>query len=244
MESRRLEYPRLNLMAAADPSLADSRVSRAEAVARRIETEIMDEAVAPGERLGTKGELRERFGVALATVNEAVRLLEMRGLVEARPGPGGGVFVANGSARMALSHSILRFRGGSDGFTEALAVRDALEPLICREAARHHTAEDIRALEGIVDQMERRVDDPREYLRLNYRLHRRIAKLVDNTVLHRIYLMLLDSMEKSLEAAAVDDFDTAGHLVDHRELIAAIDAGEGERLEAAIAHQSPSYGLD
>jgi DNA-binding FadR family transcriptional regulator len=229
-------------MAAADSTLADSRVSRAEAVARRIETEIMDEVVAPGQRLGTKSELRQRFGVALGTVNEAVRLLEMRGLVEARPGPGGGVFVASGSARMALSHSTLRFKGGSGGFIEALEVRDALDPLVCREAARHHGAEDIVALERILDQMEGQVDDPREYLRLNYRLHRRIAKLTANRALHGIYLMLLDSMEKSLEGAAVDDFDTTGHLADHRELIAAIDAGEGKRLEAAIARQSPSYG--
>lgn len=241
MERPGSEYPRPDTMAAADSTLADSRVSRAEAVARRIETEIMDEVVAPGERLGTKGELRERFGVALATVNEAVRLLEMRGLVEARPGPGGGVFVARGSARMALSHSTLRFKGGSGGFLEALEVRDALDPLICREAARHHGADDIVALSKILDQMEGQVDDTREYLRLNYRLHRRIAKLSDNAALHGIYLMLLDSMEKSLEAAAVDDFDTAGHLADHRELIAAIDAGEGKRLEAAIARQSPSY---
>jgi DNA-binding FadR family transcriptional regulator len=228
-------------MATTDFSLADSRVSRAEAVARQIETEIMDEAVGPGDRLGTKRELRERFGVALATINEAVRLLEMRGMVQARPGPGGGVFVASGSARMALSHSTLRFKGGGGGFSEALTVRDALEPLICREAARHHRPEDIRALERILDQMERHVGEPREYLRLNYRLHRRTAKLSSNQALHGVYLMLLDSMEKGLETAEVDAFDAADHLAEHRELVAAIDAGEGERLEAAIARQSPSY---
>jgi DNA-binding FadR family transcriptional regulator len=205
-----------------------------------VETEIMDEVVAAGVRLGTKEDLRQRFGVALATINEAVRLLEMRGLVEARPGPGGGVFAANGSARMALSHSTMRFKGGS-GFSEYLAVRDALEPLICREAARNHDAGDIRALERILDRMRRQLEDSHAYMRLNYRLHRRIAKMSRNAPLHRMYLMLLDSMEAEMERAELEDFDGPAHLADHLELVAAIDGGEGEELETAIARQSPSY---
>jgi len=72
----------------ATPELA-MRVSRAEAVARQLESEILG-GLEPGVRIGTKEDLRVRFGVAVATVNEAVRLLEMRGLIEARPGPGGG----------------------------------------------------------------------------------------------------------------------------------------------------------
>lgn len=107
----------------------------------------MDEVVSPGALLGTKEELRLRFGVAAATVNEAVRLLEMRGLIAARPGRGGGIFVASNSPGLALSHSTLRFKGGSSRFPDYLAVRDALDPLICREAARNHAADDIHALE-------------------------------------------------------------------------------------------------
>jgi DNA-binding FadR family transcriptional regulator len=222
-------------------SLIDSRISRAESVASRLESEIMDEVVAAGVLLGTKDELRQRFGVALATINEAVRLLEARGLIEARPGPGGGIFVSSGSAAMALSHSTLRFKGGSSGFSEYLAVRDALEPLICREAARNHEPNDIAALQRILDQMQARLDDPHEYMRLNYKLHRRIAKLSANAPLHGIYTMLLDSMQAALERADLEDFDGVAHLAEHRDLIVAIEGGEGKRLEAAIARQSPSY---
>src|SRR4051812_44075816 len=59
------------------------RVSRAESVARELESEILA-GVEPGTRIGTKDELRRRFGVAVATVNEAVRLLELRGLISVR----------------------------------------------------------------------------------------------------------------------------------------------------------------
>ncbi len=186
-------------------SLIESRVSRAESVARRLEAEIMDEVVSPGALLGTKEELRLRFGVAAATVNEAVRLLEMRGLIAARPGRGGGIFVASNSPGLALSHSTLRFKGGSSRFPDYLAVRDALDPLICREAARNHAADDIHALEE-----DSRADGE-------------------------------DARRSALERADLEDFDGAAHLVEHRDLVVAIDRGESPELEAAVARQSPSY---
>src|SRR3954453_5490905 len=110
---------------AVDPSsLLASRVPRAKAVARDLEAQILGGGLAPGSRLGTKDDLRRRFGVAVATVNEAVRLLEMRGLIEARPGPGGGVFVA-GSPGLAQQRGVLGFASGRASFADCLAVRNA-----------------------------------------------------------------------------------------------------------------------
>jgi GntR family transcriptional repressor for pyruvate dehydrogenase complex len=214
--------------------LATSRVSRAEAVARDVEAEVLGEGIPPGERLGTKEELRQRFAVAVATINEAVRLLETRGLIEARPGPGGGVFVARSSVRVALK------RDGSDGswggapFRDCLAVRNGLEPLVCREAARHHTDEDINALEKILAAMERHADEPRAYLELNWALHRRIAKLCRNAPLHSIYLTLIDFLEDGITLGDLDEFDGDADIEVHRQLVAAIDEGPGPHLEAAI----------
>src|SRR5919106_282586 len=127
----------------ADPSSALApRVPRAEAVARDLEAQILGGGLAPGERLGTKDDLRQRFGVAVATVNEAVRLLETRGLIEARPGPGGGVFVAASSVRAALQRGKVQAAWGAARVADCLAVRNAIEPLVCREAARHRSAAD------------------------------------------------------------------------------------------------------
>jgi len=215
--------------------LATSRVSRAEAVARDVEGEILGEGIPPGERLGTKEELRRRFGVAVATVNEAVRLLETRGLIEARPGPGGGVFVARSSVRVALKRDGLDGSWGGASFADCQAVRTGLEPLVCQEAARHHTDEDIRALEKILDAMERHADEPRAYLELNWALHRRIAKLCRNAPLHSIYLTLIDFLEDGLALGALHAFDGHADLEVHRQLVAAIDEGPGPQLEAAIA---------
>ena len=223
---------------------ASSRVPRAEAVARDLEIEILCDGLTPGERIGTKDDLRQRFGVAVATINEAVRLLEMRGLIEARPGPGGGVFVADSSVRVALSLSGLGASWGAARYADCLVVRNAIEPMVCRDAAANHNAADLSALHRIVEEMERRGDDPFAYFALNWALHRRIAKLCRNAPAHSIYLTLLDFLEDGLDPGDLRGFDGAVDAAVHRELVAAIEEGPGDRLDAAIGRHADLSQLE
>lgn len=223
--------------------LLGARVSRSELVARELEREIADEREA-GERLGTKEDLRKRFGVAVATVNEAVRLLETRGMIEARPGPGGGVFVARPAARIAFRHLVLGFKSGTTTYEECLEVRDALEPLIDGHAARYHRVSDIRDMNRIVKSMDAAKDDPAAFFKYNWALHRRIAELCRNSPLRGMYLALIDFLEYSLDRAEVTQFDGEGMVAVHRDLVKAIDQGEGPELEAAIEAHAPTAGPD
>jgi DNA-binding FadR family transcriptional regulator len=229
-------------MAARNETPLAARVSRAQLVARELEREIVDEREA-GDRLGTKDDLRRRFGVAVATINEAVRLLETRGLIEARPGPGGGVFVSAPGARLAMAHAVLGFAAETSTYEECLELRDALEPLVDRYAARFHRAADIRALNKVLDQMGRCTDDPTGFFDANWALHRRIAKLCGNTPVRGIYLSMISFLQETVDHAQFPAFDGDAMLAVHRDLVAAIDAGEGPRLDAAVAAHRPTQRL-
>jgi DNA-binding FadR family transcriptional regulator len=230
-------------MASAIAAPLPPRVSRAARLADELEVRIRSEERRPGERIATKLELRERFGVAAATINEAVRLLEARGVIEARPGPGGGIFVARSAVRSAVRfahmHTVLGFPVESATYRDCLLVRDTLEPLICRDAAIAHTARDIGALEAILERMEEHIDDPAGYFKGNWELHRVIAGLSANAPLRSIYLTLSDGLESMLEHSVIAHFDGPASVAIHRELVAAIDEGPGPRLEAAIAAHTP-----
>jgi len=216
------------------PQLPGSRLSRAEALSRELEEEISSGVLTTGDRIGTKEELRRRFNVAVATVNEAVKLLDTRGLIEARPGPGGGVFVASPASRMRSGPLIMGFEWTEATTADYHEVRGALEPLICRHAARNHTDWDIRALQAILAKMQESLDNPQAYMRYNTIFHRRIAKLTSNAPLRSLYLTLLDFFEHDLGREPFPDVLNPLNVDIHRELLNAIDLGEGPELEAAM----------
>jgi DNA-binding FadR family transcriptional regulator len=214
--------------------LGRSRVSRAEALAQRLESEIVENAVPPGSRLGTKDDLRRRFGVAVATVNEAVRMLETRGLVHARPGPGGGVFVAPAAARRNSSRLLLGFKWSSAEAEDCARVRHRLDPLVCHDAARHRTAADLRALHRLLREMEKAVGDHNAYLERDWALHRRLARISTNAPLKSIYFTLLDFQEQALHSSPPEEFDRAGNLELHRALVDAIESRDAAALDEAL----------
>ena len=216
------------------------------ALARAIEARIVDEAIAPGTRLGTKGELRAEFGVASTTVNEALRLLETRGLVQTKPGPGGGIFVAAPSGWLALSELVLGLKHSATAVAEGLAVREALEPLIAAEAARHHTAADLREVRALLAALEANVDDPAGYLRANWALHRRIGAICTNEFARSLYKGLLGFAEDEVtEVEGRGVFDGAGNLDVHRRYVEAIASGDAARAEqAAHEHNAAATALD
>jgi DNA-binding FadR family transcriptional regulator len=225
--------------------LSNSRISLGEAIARELEHEITGGELKPGQRLGTKDDLRGRFGVALATINEAIRLLEMRGMLTARPGPGGGIFVSRASTRARLNHFVMGYKWNEAAIADHHTVRNALEPLVCREAATYSKDVDLRAYRRMVDAMEHSdPKDPLTILRMTWDLHRRIAKTVRNLPLRSIYLTMLDFLEDAVENVDPTNFDADGHIAVHRRLIDAIARGPGEHLEEALRAHEVSVVFD
>jgi len=211
------------------------RSSRAETVANGIESRITAQGLLPGHRLGTKDVLRREFDVAVATFNEAVRLLNARGTIEVRPGVKGGLFVASPTPLVRLGRKMLELSGESVSVADCLVVRDTLDPLVILEATRHRTAADVRELRKIVRQMSAPDVAMDQYLHVNWSLHRRMVEITPNQVLRHTYLSLLDFVQSRLQGVTATQ--PALVLADgpevHSELVEAIASGDVGRAERA-----------
>jgi DNA-binding FadR family transcriptional regulator len=217
--------------------------SRAEDVVVYVEDAIGERRLRPGDHIGTRADLREETGVARATINEAIRLLQERRRIVLRPGPGGGLFVAETDPVVRLGRTLLTVHGEPLAVAGAIEVREQLEPLVATHAAQHRTAKDVRELKSLITAMKKNIDDIKQFVSLNWDLHTRIAAISPNAVLRGTYVGLYEFVNQvSLVNPQPRDSDyLAQRLKVHSDLVAAIVAGDvaaAQRAADAHRHQS------
>jgi DNA-binding FadR family transcriptional regulator len=220
------------------------RRSAVEAVASEIEDDITDGRLRAGSRLGTRAELAGRFGVAPTTIAEAVRVLEVKGLITTRTGPQGGVFVARPTAQAVIGNGFLNLQDVTSTAIDCVRVIDALEPAVAQAAAEHRSVADAEDLNRLLEQLRATWDDRVAGLRANWRLHRRIAEIVPNPVLKTVYLNLLAYVESHDDFYVADDGippNSSVRLEIHEELVAAIVAGDRTATAAAVRRHQTVY---
>jgi DNA-binding GntR family transcriptional regulator len=166
----------------------------------------------PGDRL-VESELAERLGVSRTPVREALQRLETQAMLTR---DGRSLIVAS------LDHNQL-----ADLYT----VRTELEGLAARLAARHATPEEVRVLRSMVTEDRTLLGkDPRQLSRANKRFH-----LASH---NRFLVQQLDLVHRSMALMANTSFAAEGRdevaLVEHDQIVAAIEAGDGEAAYQAL----------
>lgn len=93
-------------------------------------------AAEPGALIGSLQDLAKSLGVGIVTLQQAARVLEHEGLIEARRGPRGGYYGARPD-EAALERAIAVYlRTHPASFGEALNITSLLFTELCAEAAR------------------------------------------------------------------------------------------------------------
>lgn len=205
-----------------------------------IEQLLEREQLPPGTRIITRGELQERLGVARSTVGEAIKILQDRGRVTVRPGPGGGLFVADPQANVRLRQIFFTDRDSAVEVEQAGSLRDQIEPMVLREAIAHHTSKDIDDLFGILNEAIAQMADPPEVLRQIWRIHARIGRISPNLFLRTTYIGLIDYLATHLRGETQAPFErhltfTATRIQAHRRLIELVAFGDPSEIDAVIA---------
>jgi DNA-binding FadR family transcriptional regulator len=128
---------------------------KSEMLARQILDDAIDEGQEPGAMLPPEAAMLDRYGVGRPTLREALRILEVHGLLVIRSGPGGGPIVTAASSRDYGRMSSLYYRAAGVRVRDLLEARLVMEPIAARLAAEHHTEEGVARLRHLVADLEK-----------------------------------------------------------------------------------------
>ncbi|MFI5960162.1 FadR/GntR family transcriptional regulator [Cryptosporangium sp. NPDC051539] len=216
-----------------------SALTRPEQAAERLAA--LAAAAEPGDRLGTKEEMRAYCGVSVGTFNEALRLVQARGVVVVRTGRVGGLFASHPSPTVRLGHAVLALDAdaAAASVVDAGRIRDALDPLMVEHAVRFASAEDLDSMRRELARMSAAADglDALGFMRANWALHVAIAKASPNAMLRCFYTTMIELIESHTTSVepAVDQRLADGLARRYRIHVALVDAIADRDEPRAIA---------
>jgi GntR family transcriptional repressor for pyruvate dehydrogenase complex len=151
-------------------------------LAQRMVTEIAEHNLAPGTPLPPEREMLERYGVARGSLREALRFLEIQGVLTMKTGPSGGPVVGRPGSRHLASILAMMLQLEHAHFSDILEARKVLEPPLAKLAAERMNSHQIEALHASVIRMRDQVDDGEAFLDENQAFHSEIAAATGNHV--------------------------------------------------------------
>jgi DNA-binding FadR family transcriptional regulator len=215
---------------APEPRLGRISVQKSyEVLADKLRQTIIDGGLAEGVRLPTERELVSQTGLSRGSVREALRKLEVEGLVKTRLGRLGGNIVSRPGAE-SMAHVITQFvRGRRLSLRTLQEARETLEPSLARLAAERRGEEDVQRLRELNEDMAKVLGDRNQFAAVNVEWHNAVASASGNDLL----AAFLYSISYGVALATVlEEYDTPELRQDvlraHERIIAAIEAGDGD----------------
>lgn len=201
----------------------------------RVAIEIVNDVVARGLRTGDhlplEADMVKEYGASRASVREALRLLEVQGLIRLKPGPGGGPVVGTVEPANLARTTSLYFHLGAGTYDQLLRTQALLEP-VCAQLAARHPDRDV-ALRPFLVQGEPRTE--RDYRRQADDFHEVIYRLAGNAVLSLI-TQAMTHMVTDHVLASMDPLELRPAIVrEHALLARAIAGGQAEAAGRLMA---------
>lgn len=201
-------------------------VKTSETVALNIVHDMVAQGLTAGDKLPLETAMLHQYRVSRASLREALRLLEVQGLISIRPGPGGGPVVGSVDARNLSRTISLYFHLGGMKYADIFATQELLEPLCAQLACRN--PERVERLAAFLDPESQPVDGT-PYHMVTRDFHTTVYDLAGNGVLS----LVTSSITHIVSSHIVSTMDPVelheSILQEHAQIARAIAAGKESR---------------
>jgi len=202
-----------------------------EVLANELRESILSGKFPEGTTLPTERDMVSQTQMSRTTVREALRILEVQGLVRIKTGRSGGAFVQRPDGDSVANSVSLLIRGRRIRMAALLEAREGVEPVCARLAAKYRTDEDLARLDAA--NVAIAADGPLEdFLQANVDWHVAVAAASHNELLTGFMAALSRAIYASTDNRGFVDAEVRRTTVlAHGRITDAIRAGD---MDAAL----------
>ena len=193
-----------------------------------------------GQRIPPERELGVQLGVGRTSLREALKALEIMGMIETRLGD--GTYVCHRSE--FLSRPLLWAIMGSDSSdaSELIEARRFIESELVSLAASRATADDLKEIGDCMDQMELHLSDPISFQEADINFHLAIGQAAHNRILQNALQLIRNLMHHWIGKALTGEGVPQAALDQHKQIFMAIAKRNAERARAAMSAHLEAMG--
>lgn len=192
-----------------------------EQVIEQIKTMIISGSLQKGDKLPSERELVDQLKVSRTSIREALRALEIVGLIKCKQGEGN--FIRDNFDNSLFEPLSLVFMLEKSNKEDIIEVRRIIEVEAAALAAKRITEDQLKNLEYTIDEIKN-IEDEKILLKLDKNFHYEIAQASNNFILLNIInscSTLIDSLIQNAryKIEIVENFDNKQELLDQHEKI-------------------------
>ncbi len=219
---------------AAQPRLRRRRPRAFQRIVDEIRDDVFRRRVAPGDRLLNEPELAERFDVSRLAVREALRVLELQGLVRVEHGFQGGAFVAEAGVTPVKDALETMLRLEHLERAEIYAARRYLEPGVAELAAGSLDDDTSARITANLAESERHLEAGRPAFQTNLDFHYLVAGACPNQILTLMTRAVLELLRAAEARRPSDAKVNREACLAHATIFHALREGDAARASSSM----------
>ncbi|RBM24207.1 GntR family transcriptional regulator [Prauserella sp. PE36] len=200
-----------------------------EQVLERLREYVASAGLSAGDKLPAERELAQRLGVSRASVKQAIVVLEVQGLVEARHG--GGTYLVRDTLDVEPVEQLVERR---KRLPDVLEAREALETKLAELAAERRTKADLDALEAALDHMRGEIAEGGHGVEGDRRFHAAVTAAAHSSMLAEFMRSIADQITESRTESLRQPGRPSRSLSQHLAIFDAISRGDASKAATAM----------
>lgn len=205
-------------------------------VLQSLKNYIVSKKMKTGDKLPSENELSSILGASRASIREAMKGLEVSGIITAVHGK--GRFIRDFNYDQMLDTLSYNLRIHFTDFLEVVQVRAVLEEHFLPIAAMEYRDSDLRDLRGILDELIVAVDrDKEDYSKLveiHTKFHRRLYMPIENKLLDSLISVFASFQEMLTSMNCYKTSDYAEFVEKHERLLSCLESREAGKIRESL----------